>query len=362
MGGGTVSAVRRGKRSAGFSLVEVMVALTISLILLGGAVSILVTSKSTYKVTEQQSLVQENARFALEFLARDLRLSGYFGCLENVAKVTNHVTGASGGGLLDSSTPLEGLNNYVAPNPWFPSNNTIVPAGLVAGTDAITIRHLNPTNPMIVEAPFMAQPSDPLQIPKLSGLNQGDIVAVSDCDNTDIFQITGPTDPDTSGTISHIAPGAEAPGNASANLGKIYAGDATVLKLAAVVYYIGTGASGRPSLFRGTIPNTGNRSAMANQELIDGVENLQLLFGKDTNGDTVPDVYLKAGEAGLTSAANWNSVINVRIAILVATIDEYGQIADDTARTVLDENIAAAGDRRLRRVFRTTVNLRNKAE
>ena len=352
----------------GFGIAEVLVAITIGLILLTGAISMLSTNKWTYRAVEHQSRIQENARFALETIARDLRLAGYFGCLDNISKVTNHLNGAGGGSLLDTTIPVDGLENYdpagaTANKTWYPSTVTAMPPGIVTGSDAIGIRYLDPNDAATVVPPYMPNNSAALHTAVGNGLSVGEIVAVTDCDNADIFQITGPQDPDSTGTFNHNTGGGIAPGNASKDFSKTYEGDAQILRMASVTYYIGTGADGRPALFRGVIPSdpAAPKNVMDARELIQGVEQMHILYGKDTTGDNVPDTYLKAGQAGLTTDVEWDSVVNLRISIMVSSDDEVGQDVDNQARTLLDENVAAANDRRFRRVFTTTINMRNKA-
>jgi type IV pilus assembly protein PilW len=64
-------------RCAGFSLVELMVAITLGLLISTVAVQFILSSRVTYNAVETNSRIQENARFALSFLARDLRMAGY---------------------------------------------------------------------------------------------------------------------------------------------------------------------------------------------------------------------------------------------------------------------------------------------
>lgn len=352
-------------RSSGFGLVEVLVAITIGLILLGGAISMLSTNKWAYKAVEHQSRIQENARFALETLARDLRMAGYVGCVDNLSKVTNNLNGAVGTNLLDAAVAIEGLENYdpagaTANKTWYPGANTTMPPGMITGADAIAIRYLDPTDANATVPPHMPAPAAAIHISPGNDLAMGDIVAITDCDNADVFQITGPDDPDADGTLNHNT-GSEQPGNAVQKLSKAYKEGATIMKLASVVYYLGTGADGRPALFRGAIPDVGNKALVDPRELVQGVEQIQILYGKDTTGDNVPDTYLKAGAAGLTTDVNWDSVVNLRISIMVSSNEEVGQEVDNQARTLLDEIVPAANDRRYRRVFTTTINLRNKS-
>ena len=64
----------------GFSLVEIMVALGISLFILAGIGYVYTNSKQTYRVQDQLSRLQENGRLAFEYLTRDIRMAGYWGC------------------------------------------------------------------------------------------------------------------------------------------------------------------------------------------------------------------------------------------------------------------------------------------
>jgi type IV pilus assembly protein PilW len=64
----------------GFSLIELMVAMTASLILLVGVGQIYLGTSATSRAQEGLSRVQENARFATDALARQIRMAGHTGC------------------------------------------------------------------------------------------------------------------------------------------------------------------------------------------------------------------------------------------------------------------------------------------
>src|SRR5690349_16381429 len=76
------------RRSAGFSLIELMVALTLSLILMAGALSILYSTKLTSSENERIARVQEAGRTAFELIRQDARAAGYVGCAH--PSVDNH--------------------------------------------------------------------------------------------------------------------------------------------------------------------------------------------------------------------------------------------------------------------------------
>ncbi len=65
------------RRQTGLSLVELMIALVVGLLLLGGVIEIFVANKQTYRMAGASARIQENARFATEILGRYLRIAGY---------------------------------------------------------------------------------------------------------------------------------------------------------------------------------------------------------------------------------------------------------------------------------------------
>ena len=83
----------------GLSLVEIMIAVTISVVLLAGVGKIFVSSKQTYRVQDALSRVQENGRFAADFLSRGIRMAGYSGC-NNISDPVN-MADLNGDGIAD---------------------------------------------------------------------------------------------------------------------------------------------------------------------------------------------------------------------------------------------------------------------
>ena len=99
---------------------------------------------------------------------------------------------------------------------------------------------------------------------------------------------------------------------------------------------------------------------VAPQALMDGVEHMEVQYGLDTDNDVIADIYRNA--ANLT-AAQWANVVSVRIALLVNSINEINSLpVDDQTYRLLDsvDIDPDPDDRRMRRVFTTTVLLRNR--
>lgn len=340
------------KHSHGFGLVELMVAMVISLILIGAAGTIWVTSKKSYTLQEDLGRIQENARFALEFLKYDIRMAGYYGCADDPSSITNHVSGTSGS-LFDSSSSLQGLDNATASSKWLPGNSALGITDMRPGTDAFTARYLGAGN-TAVSTPFMPTTAGALHITPGNGIQKGDVVAVTDCYSTDIFQVTS-TNPDSNGTLDHNTGAVVSPGNATKNLSKTYDGDAFIRVYRGVRYYIRSDAGGGPALMRQVLSNSAGTLTPVAEELVEGIEDMQILYGEDTAGDTQPDVYRTAG-----NVVNWENVRSMRISLLSSSVNEYGLDEDTRTYTLLDKTFDDASDeRRRRRVFTTTILARN---
>jgi type IV pilus assembly protein PilW len=96
-------------------------------------------------VQDRLARLQENARFAMQFLIKDLRLAGYYGCVDEINSETVHNTVNSSSFAFNLTTPIEGLSNVSgsvsAPTgTWYPSTDTTVPSKIKLGTDAVAIR------------------------------------------------------------------------------------------------------------------------------------------------------------------------------------------------------------------------------
>ena len=76
----------KGGRAApgqrGFGLIELMIAMALGLILILGVTQVFLNSKRSFVMQQQVAALQENARFMLTRISRDVRQAGMFGCLD----------------------------------------------------------------------------------------------------------------------------------------------------------------------------------------------------------------------------------------------------------------------------------------
>lgn len=334
-----------GHKESGLTLIEIMVALTLSLLLLAGVIQIFLASKQSYRLSEENSRIQENGRFAIDILARDLRMADFWGCASNISSITNNLN-STNSGYIAFDSGIGGTNGVGT------ASDSIVINSAFSGGINLTAQ--------------MPNTSANLQIPANAGLEFLDILILSDCNSGDIFQITN-TNPD-SGALNHAStndcagggPTAKCPGNnrttgtnacpAGDCLSKAYGTDATVFRVRSLTYNIQTGANGQNALFR------------AGVELVSNVENMQILYGEDTDitaanptGDGVANRYLEAGNGAL----DMERVVSVRIAMLIVSSTNVLPSAVAQSHPMLDVTLTP-NDNLLRRVFTTTVAIRNR--
>ncbi len=369
----SICTVRPGNerfRSTGFTLVEMLTALVIGSVLMLGAITIMINSKDTYETQDDMARLQENARFAMNLLIKDIRMAGYFGCSADAGNTFDHINSGAPGDLFDNSTGLEGMNDYdFGTSIWQPSGSAAEVDGVAGlsfldGSDGLTIRYLDPATGVSIDED-MPQPSSEMKVSSVGNLADGQIVAISDCSSTDIVQLTNVQ----SGSL-HLQhnSGTGTPGNADSNtkfgfsgcnapncLSKAYGEGAQVLSMKAVRYFLhDDDGDGNPSLHRLIVAPQGGNATTSLQSLVDGVDSLQITFGEDTTGNSVADTYSDSD-----TVTDWGNVFTVRIGMLFNTVDEYGQLINETAYSVNGEDFPAADDRRRRRLFTTTVLLRN---
>lgn len=351
---------RNPHRTGGFSLVELMVAMALSLTLLAGVLAIFASSKKTYETTDRLSRIQESGRFALDTIVRDLRGAGYLSCRQGAPFFSALRTPNSL--LWNFAIPVQGFDGQGST--WLPALDTGVAIGAVATSDALVVRVPRTDFPPLRLIEDMTSVEDPVLIEDVSPalIQENDIVQVADCGARSVFQVTQ----NAGGVLAHVDAAATkdakevvlAPGNATQEIDFAFTGgvlgSGELVPLRSVVYFLREGSTegAGTSLWRRV-----GGSGVA-EELVEGVESMQVEFGVDTDGNDVVGISEYQTADAVT---NWNQVISVRIALLVRSLSAYGTDRDSGTYQVLGEEIADPGDRHLRQVFSTTVTIRNSA-
>lgn len=329
----------------GLTLVELMIAMMLGLLVVGSASAIFISNRQTYRATEGLGRVQENGRMAFELLSRDLREAGGNPC-----------------GNAERGEPVKLVNvlNNPATRWWTNWNNGITgydgaiplgsPAARVAGTDAIDLMGADNSSSAVVSSHDTAGTSITLNT-ATHGFSTADLAIVCDWSQASLFQVTGVAGSviqhDNSGTPGNCSKGLGYSNPATCSVtGKVKkfgpipsetSASATVIRMQPMRWYVGTTAGGGRSLFRSTVVNTGGVLTLREQEIAQGVNNMQLQ-------------YLLEGATGYVDASaipanRWNDVTAVRV-----TLD------------MLSDDRAGVGGAQLARRVANTVTLRNRMQ
>src|SRR5690349_14504115 len=151
------------QRVRGFSLVELMTAMLLSMLLIAAAVSVFVSNKRVYSSTEGLARIQESARIAFELMSRDIREAGGNPCDVRMKVVNVLADTANWWALFDDDT-AKGLFGY--------DEGTL--AGTTAGTDAINIQFFEDTG--LVTSAAMVGTTGNLAVDDIDKVEAGQIL------------------------------------------------------------------------------------------------------------------------------------------------------------------------------------------
>jgi type IV pilus assembly protein PilW len=316
---------------AGFSLVELMVSLVVGSLLSLGLINVLINSNQSYRMQSALMQMQQEGQFAMDILTQDIRDTSFFGCLNRLDNISNHLNpqGANYHPIYTSfDTALDG-------------EASLSGGAFVTGTDSITItaaRNIGGGVELI--EPFGPSSDSPLHVLPNTGITTGDIVLVSDCEQGDIFQITN-ANAQATGSIEHAAGAA----NANGSLSRVYNAGAFMLLPYTRTYSLRVNNEGNPALY--VTDRTGT------QELAEGVENLVILYGEDTNGNGTANRYVRAN-----AVSDMNDVVSIRIQLVIRSMQN--NVADVATPYFFNGQTIIPTDKRLRRVYTSTIVLRNR--
>jgi type IV pilus assembly protein PilW len=343
------------RRQRGFSLVEIMAALTVSLILLAGVLAVMYSSKVTYMENERVGRMQENGRAAIELILRDLRGAGFPGCAQPIEGLfdLNNTLANPTAVAWNLGQPLQGFEG--SGGTWTPALDTALIPGATINNDIVVVRTI-PAGSPAMRVSAIVNPTDSISVDKDVGesLAVGLPAIISDCGNASIFVVNSftPGADDDTATIDRTTAGGP-PSNATTNLGATFPQGARVSPIISVAYYVAPNTAGTgPALWR--VESNG-----APQEIIPGVEALQLRYGVDTihDIDVTIDDYVDAN-----AVTDWSEVVSVTLALLVRSAEANSQTVDERVYTLLERDLGPFNDRFQRSLFTTTVTLRNRTK
>lgn len=346
------------RRQHGFTIVELMVAIAIGLLMLAGLSSLFASNNASQMEIERANRQVENGRYAMQVMSGDLRNAGYFAEFDPAALSLPATTPDPCSIIMaDISSgialPVQGYDNVAASTVGCLSANDIKP-----GTDVVVVRH---TQTCVVGAADCepASAGGPFFQASLCNNNQ----ELGNSNVANYYQVKA----DSTGFTLHQRD-CSADGTAGTA--------AALRRLLIHIYFIANNSVAGdlvPTLKRADIVSSGATVSVAIVPLAEGIENMQVEYGIDSNADGVADVFTANVPGALACAAaacqvsNWSKVVSLKLNLLARTLSpslgytdnktyNLGLKADGTPNTV-----AAANDKYKRHVFTQMIGLPNVA-
>lgn len=404
---------------SGLSLIELMVALALSLLLILGLVQIFSASRASYLMTQGLARAQETSRFAIDALQHDARMAGHFGCVSDQAHfiageglfgelfLSNRLDynsipanreplrfdysargfEARGTGPSDTLN-LTGPLTAGAAGDWVPAVPNALFNGLnpvpVRGSDLLVLRFLSPDSAQVNG--FTNGASGVIRVAAsewnalIRDTPTAGVFGIADCRSAVMFQASAVGASDgTSVPISVTASGVnQLAFDGSDNFA---AGQARVYRAESFVYYVGLRPNPnpndpngpQPALYRArfNVPVGGDTVQLVDgvsEEIVEGVENMQLLFGQDMVSDLTqrPSGIINEFQTAATvkpandSADGWRRVGGVQVGLLIRSVDPASTEPRNVAPRSLGTALTLPQDQRYRAVYETNIALRNR--
>lgn len=340
----------------GFSLPELMIAATLGLIILAGMTTLFVNNSLAQAEVEKANRQIENGRFGIQVLSGDLRNAGFYGEFDPTVLASPAALPDPCGATvadLKAALPLhaQGIDNAAA-------GALTCLSDLRAGTDVLVVRHastcvagVGSCDPVSSGGPF-------LQASLCNNASE-----LNSSDSADFYGL----DITTAGLTRHKRDCTTVAGSGAL---------ADVRRYLTHIYFVANNdnaGDGIPTLKRAELGVSGGALTFSIVPLVEGVENLQLEYGIDSDTNGVAELFsANPSTAGSCASpacqvANWRNVVSVRLNLLARSVepsvgytDTKSYVLGNTAGGAPNQ-IAAPGDHYRRHVFQAMVGLSNPA-
>lgn len=343
-------AARLHPEQTGLSLVELMIAMTISLVLLSGLVTVFATSSQNQRELQKSAQQIENGRYAMDTLTQDLHHAGYYGryvpttagtavpdpCITgDAAALTTALPFAVQLYLASSQTTRPDLSSTTCGSSLLPSTN------LKPGSDVLIVRRAE-TSPLAVGSASTSQEvylqSNPASVEIQIG-NASTLTTTSKADGAaaTVFQKDGVT--------------AEA-----------------IRKYHVHIYFVApcsipssgttcTGSSGEdtiPTLKRLELSASGGVRSLTPVPLAEGIEAMKIELGIDNSpsttntstnfiGDGAPDLYIPNQTTSSLSASDLSNAVSAKVFLIARNTEKSVSFTDTKTYPVATPITSASG-------------------
>lgn len=323
-----------------------MVAIVVASILLAGVIQLLVGNKQAYRIQEGASRLNENARFALNDLQYNLRMADHWGGVAASAVKVDSGLSAPGndctqpGWAAYSARGVEGYDGAATS----PLAGCVANADYVPNTDVVVVRYGASDTDSTATANANAK-----EVYVRSALGRGGEILEGDAIKSGLPAMLWP---DAAGIDNYpyvldayfVRP-CSAPAGGTDPSHCDAADD---------------GGKPTPTLVR--LALSGSPPALVQQDVVEGVEQLQAAYGVDLDADGSADRYENA--TAVAAADDWSKVVSVRLSLLLRN-PELDVTSDETGRTYsmvggYTYTVPAAAGHYARKLFTYVFQVRNQ--
>ena len=336
------SRIRAGE--AGFSLIELMIAVTLGLVILGALTTFFVQTSENRREMDRNTRQIENGRYAVDTVRDDVTLGGFYADTAPLVTPTTWTTN-------DACPPNDHTQfgfaiapAYTAPVPVFGyANGTGAPLGcfqnLILNNDILVIRRFNSES---------LTPAEAAAAPLRWYLQNSQCAAD---DQTVPFKVN------TGGGGFGGAPLLHAVN---------CVGEGRVWRLREQVYYLRScsvclpAPDGIPTLWRAELDPDG-ASTMKHVALVEGIEALRFDYGIDNTGDGQPDLWTRCDAASPCDGTAWSNVTTVKMYVLSRNLDISPNWVDNKTYAMgLSGAVPPLNDKYKRHVYTANISLPNR--
>ncbi|MBX3658661.1 MAG: PilW family protein [Ramlibacter sp.] len=344
----------RARGSRGISLVELMVTIAIGMLIVAAMAILFANNSRSRAELEKTSQKIENGRYALDVMAADIQNAGYFAEFE--PRVLTMPTDKPDACATDVASLTAALRVHVQGNNDVAASTLSCLSDVKPGTDVLVIRRVSGCVAGVAGCTALAAGDVRFQASSCNSATELGSGAVADSFRLDTSTSTLTLTRRDCTTV------------------------ADVRRFLVRIYYIGNNdkaGDGIPTLKRAEL--TGG--AFVPVSLVQGVENMQIEYGLDTDGDGAPDVYTPAPDSYLactnatspTCAQHWASVMTAKVSLLSRNVESTAGYVDAKSYVVgrkpdgagaisgTDNVIGPMNDAFKRSVFETVIRFQNPA-
>lgn len=310
--------MRLVSRQAGLTLIEFMVSIVIGMLMIAGLATLIASQSSTRTEIDKSGKMIENGRYAAQTLASDIQMAGYWGELglqpappaalpDPCSVVTADLEAAMG----------MAVQAYDAPA-TLPANLAVCVKNHKPGTDVLVVRRADPDMSAVQTASAI----------DLAKIVEGQVYLQTGMDSTGVT------------LTDAVAVGSSSASNNAAAFAlkkKDKVSAANLRKMVVHIYYISkcsvevagscTNADGGtpiPTLKRVELGVATGSPALTAATVAEGIENLQVDYGIDTDTDGAPN----GTDIAAPTLAQWPEVVTLKVFLLARSTDLTAGFSD----------------------------------